>query len=239
LVSGWPEGFGFSRACQYPCKENSTIGDQNPCNLVHCSTACAAIEPDRLTELEGPLSSRCTHHRTDGDSHTSYHLKGTMHRAMSACTVAARNIEPLGSIVCGRSKLEISERSQVLPPQLIDPSCSIVGEASVCDPCMSKKLQWVTHAHVFFPRNWTLQTANTQLSHPVQSHYSQLPVVPALRSPVTLTERSFTTGTSEGTRLNQQLISCVYPNTTLSQSTTNHAAHMLLVVTFPRSYVSR
>jgi hypothetical protein len=46
-------------------------------------------------------------------------------------TVAVLIIEPLGSIICGRSKPEIAERSQVFPRQMIDPSGSIIRAAKV------------------------------------------------------------------------------------------------------------
>jgi hypothetical protein len=49
-------------------------------------------------------------------------------------TVAALIIEPLGSISCGRSKLEITERSQVFSPQMIAPIDSIISAATVCIP---------------------------------------------------------------------------------------------------------
>jgi hypothetical protein len=39
--------------------------------------------------------------------------------------------EPLGSIICGRSKPEIAERSQVISPQMVHPSGSIISTATV------------------------------------------------------------------------------------------------------------
>jgi hypothetical protein len=47
-------------------------------------------------------------------------------------TVAALIIEPLGSIMCGRNKPEIAERSQVFSPKMIDPSGSLISGATVC-----------------------------------------------------------------------------------------------------------
>jgi hypothetical protein len=40
-------------------------------------------------------------------------------------------IEPLGSILCGRSKPEIGEQSQVVSPQMIDPSGSTIRATTV------------------------------------------------------------------------------------------------------------
>jgi hypothetical protein len=46
-------------------------------------------------------------------------------------TVAVLIIEPLGSIICGRSKPKIVELSQVLSPKMLDPSGSIISAATV------------------------------------------------------------------------------------------------------------
>jgi hypothetical protein len=43
--------------------------------------------------------------------------------------MAALIIEPLGSAICGRCKPDIAERSQVIYPQMIDPSGSTISAA--------------------------------------------------------------------------------------------------------------
>jgi hypothetical protein len=53
------------------------------------------------------------------------------HLDLAAPTVAALILEPLGSIICGRSEADIAERSQVISPQKIDPSGSIISAATV------------------------------------------------------------------------------------------------------------
>jgi hypothetical protein len=45
-------------------------------------------------------------------------------------TVAALIVEPLGSIVCGRSKPKITERPQAFPPRMLDPSGSMISAAT-------------------------------------------------------------------------------------------------------------
>jgi hypothetical protein len=46
-------------------------------------------------------------------------------------TVAAPIVEPLGSLICGRSEPEIAERSHVFPPQMIGPSGTIISAATM------------------------------------------------------------------------------------------------------------
>jgi hypothetical protein len=46
-------------------------------------------------------------------------------------TVAVLTIELLGPVICGRSKAEITERSQVLSPQMIGPIGSILSAVTV------------------------------------------------------------------------------------------------------------
>jgi hypothetical protein len=46
-------------------------------------------------------------------------------------TAVALIIEPVGSIICGRSKPEIAGLSQVIFPQMMDPSTSIISAAMV------------------------------------------------------------------------------------------------------------
>jgi hypothetical protein len=50
------------------------------------------------------------------------------------CTVAVLTIEPLGSMICGRSMPGIAERSQVSSQKMIDPSGSIIDAATVVLP---------------------------------------------------------------------------------------------------------
>jgi hypothetical protein len=62
-------------------------------------------------------------------------------------TEALLNIEPFGSIICGRKKLESAEQPQVLSPQMIDPSGSIFSNGTV---------QIIPDNIVeYFPNSWT------------------------------------------------------------------------------------
>jgi hypothetical protein len=62
--------------------------------------------------------------------HNTAHTKSMLHKAMLD-TVAALIIEPLGSIICGRSKPKIAVRSQVFSPQTMDPKGSIISTSTV------------------------------------------------------------------------------------------------------------
>jgi hypothetical protein len=74
--------------------------------------------------------------------HEACRLSGSARRDLFYCldclecflfsTGSVLNIEPLGSMICWRSKPEIAERSQVLTPQMIDPSGSRVSASTGC-----------------------------------------------------------------------------------------------------------
>jgi hypothetical protein len=60
---------------------------------------------------------------------------------------AALLIEPLGSIICWRNKPEVAERSQVISPQMIDVSGSIISAGMV--HCLTPR---VNDIHVSLPK---------------------------------------------------------------------------------------
>jgi hypothetical protein len=59
------------------------------------------------------------------------HFKLVAFAPTGSVPVAALIIERLGSIVYGMSKPEFAERSEVFPPEMIDPSGSIISAATV------------------------------------------------------------------------------------------------------------
>jgi hypothetical protein len=73
-----------------------------------------------LFVLPDSLAMLCPAYR----SGTNYYLYYRSSTNYYYITAAALIIGPLGSIICGRSKPEIAERSQVISPEVIDTSGS-------------------------------------------------------------------------------------------------------------------
>jgi hypothetical protein len=95
----------------------------NDMDVLFCNTVCTEQVPGVLLGLLGPPSCMGADHEDacNCDAH-----KGT-------CTEAALIIEPLGSVLCGRSKPDIAEGSQVFPPYIflmIVPSGSTISAAT-------------------------------------------------------------------------------------------------------------
>jgi hypothetical protein len=64
-------------------------------------------------------------------AHTLICPTGHHESSEAVATGASLIIEPLDSIICGRSNPEIVDRSQLTSPQMIDPSGSIISVAAV------------------------------------------------------------------------------------------------------------